>query len=61
MCRDKTLYMENPECSSKPLSQLIHSAKSQDIESIYRKLWCFYTLNTLSEVKSKRTISFTIS
>ena len=57
---DKILYIENPKDSKNPLSKLINSAKSQDIESIYRKLWCFYALNTLSEIKSKRTISFTI-
>ena len=62
---DKILYIENPQDSNKPLSELINSAKSQDIESIYRKLWCFYTLNTLSEIESKKErkkiISCTIS
>ena len=62
---DKILYIENPQDSNKPLSELINSAKSQDIESIDRKLWCFYTLNTLSEIESKKErkkiISCTIS
>ena len=62
---DKILYIENPQDSNKPLSELINSAKSQDIESIYRKLRCFYTLNTLSEIESKKErkkiISCTIS